>query len=57
MNGNNKIIIKENRRGEITKFVADISKAKNRINFEPKNSIKQGIRKTVKWYEENSKEG
>jgi len=47
---NNKILIKENRTGEILKFVADISKAKKLLNYTPKTDIADGIKKSIQWY-------
>jgi UDP-glucose 4-epimerase len=54
MNGHNKILIKENRTGEILKFVADISKAKKLLNYTPKTDIADGIKKSIQWYMQNS---
>jgi len=45
-----KIIVKENRTGEVIKFIADISKAEKKLNFKPANTIIEGIIKTIKWY-------
>lgn len=50
MNCKNEIVIKENREGEVVKFVADISKAKQKLNYEPQTTIDEGIKKTVRWY-------
>ena len=36
-------------------WVADISKAKKMLDWEPKNSLKQGLKKSIKWYEKNIK--
>jgi len=54
MNGHNKILIKENRTGEILKFIADISKAKRLLNYIPKTDIADGIKKSIQWYMKNS---
>jgi len=53
MKGKNRIIIKENRAGEVVRFVADISRAKEKISYEPETMINSGVRKSVKWYREN----
>lgn len=45
-----KIIIKENRTGEVVKYVADISKAKKELNFNPETTIVEGIKKSIEWY-------
>lgn len=51
MNGKNKIIAKENRAGEVVRFVADISKAKEKISYRPKTMISEGIKRSIQWYE------
>lgn len=53
LNATNKIIIKEPRTGEVIKFIADISKAKEKLNYEPKININEGIRKSIEWFNEN----
>ena len=50
MDNKNKIAIKENRTGEIVKFIANISKAKKKLGYEPKTTITGGIEKSIKWY-------
>lgn len=50
MDNKNKIVIKENRTGEIVKFIANISKAKKKLGYEPKTTITGGIEKSIKWY-------
>jgi len=49
LNAKNSIEIKENRKGEILKFVADISKARKILNYNPEVDINEGIRRTVNW--------
>ena len=41
------------RPGDIKHSLADISKAKNLIGFEPSISFDQGIRRAIDWYREN----
>lgn len=53
MKSQNKIVIKENRTGEVVKFIADISKAKQKFNYQPKTNILEGIKKSIAWYKEN----
>ena len=36
--------------GDVKKTYADIKYIKNLINYEPKTSIKEGIRIFAKWY-------
>lgn len=57
MDSKNKIVIKENRTGEVIKFIAGISKVKQKLNYEPKTMIDDGIRKTIKWYIERGYNG
>jgi UDP-glucose 4-epimerase len=45
-------IYKEPRKGDVLRHCADISLAKNIINFKPKTSFEKGILKTVAWYKE-----
>lgn len=40
------------RTGEIVKFVADISKAKERLGYQPKVDFEEGIKRAVEWYKE-----
>jgi len=49
----NHIIIGENRTGEVVRYIADISKAKGRINYNPKTTISEGVEKTIEWYEKH----
>lgn len=34
-------------------WVADISKSRKMLDWKPKNSLKQGLKKSIKWYEKN----
>lgn len=38
--------------GDVEKTFADISKAKRLINYEPKTTFEEGIKKFIKWYKE-----
>lgn len=49
-NSESKIGYGKSRAGEVTKFVADISKAKAILRYQPKYSLEDGIKKTVEWY-------
>ena len=40
-------------KNEPSKWIADISKAKKLFNWQPKNDINQGLRKTIEWFKEN----
>jgi len=39
--------------GEVTRYVADIGKARQLLGYEPKTSLAQGIPKYVQWWREN----
>lgn len=45
-----KIFIKKSRPGEVVKFVADISKAKKILNYQPQYSIQEGLHLSINWY-------
>ncbi len=53
LNSESNIIIKDSRPGEITKFVADVSKAKELLEYYPKTTIEEGIKKSISWYIKN----
>jgi len=46
----NRIIMKENRLGEVWKFQADISKARELLSYHPRVGIEEGLTRTVDWY-------
>jgi UDP-glucose 4-epimerase len=45
------IVLGESRRGEVTHYVADISKAKSVLGYKPVTPFAIGIKKAVEWYE------
>jgi len=49
------IVVKANRPGEVVQFIADISKAKEKLGYDPQISIEDGLKQTVQWYEEKAK--
>ena len=51
-----KLIYETNRTGEVCRFIADISKAKAVLNYNPKTDLRNGINKTIKWYSPRIKE-
>jgi len=53
MKGQNKIIIQERRTGEVVKFIANITKAKQKLGYKPKINIVDGIKKSIWWYQKN----
>ncbi len=46
-----RIVIEENRPGEIMRYVADISRARSVLGYEPTTQIDEGIRKSIDWYQ------
>lgn len=48
------IDLQEARTGEVIKYIADITKARNKLGYEPKVSFDEGIEKSVEWYLKNS---
>lgn len=51
-----KIVTTSARTGEVTHYIADISKAKKKLGYAPKTSFAEGIRKSVEWYTKNTKD-
>jgi len=45
--------IEPNRTGEVGRYVADISKAKKLLDYEPEYDFDRGIEETVDWYLSN----
>ena len=41
--------------GDVMQTYADISKAKELLNWEPKTSLKEGLSKLIEWYKNNNK--
>jgi UDP-glucose 4-epimerase len=52
LNAENRIIVKENRLGEVWKFQADISKAKELLGYNPMVGIEEGLKRTAEWYKD-----
>lgn len=50
MKSKSKIIIKKNRTGEVVRFIANTSKAKQKLNYQAKTDIEDGIKKTIERY-------
>jgi UDP-glucose 4-epimerase len=47
------LIIKDERVGEVNYYCADIVHARHNFGYNPKVGIEEGIKKTIKWYNEN----
>lgn len=50
LGSSSKIEIGAARTGEVTHYIADISKAKKKLGYSPKTSFAEGIKKSVEWY-------
>lgn len=48
------ITVGDSRVGEVVRYVADITKAKELLGYEPKVSFRDGIQKSVEWYTRNA---
>ena len=52
LNASGEIMIEKNRPGEVWRFEADISKAKELLGYEPRVGIEEGLKRTVEWYKD-----
>jgi UDP-glucose 4-epimerase len=50
---NIRIVHKKGRMGDIIHSSADISKAKKILNFNPKFTLKEGLKETIEWFRKN----
>jgi UDP-glucose 4-epimerase len=50
LKSNSAITIGQSRTGEIFRYVADISKAKRILGYDPKTPLERGVEKAVEWY-------
>ncbi len=50
LKSNSAITIGQSRTGEIFRYVADISKAKRILGYDPKTPLDRGVEKAVEWY-------
>ena len=48
------IVMGEVRTGEVVNYVADISKAKERLGYNPQVPFDEGIKRSVEWYKANT---
>ncbi len=53
LHSKSQILIGTNRQGEVVRFIADISKAKNMLGYKPKYSLKDGIALAIDWYDKH----
>lgn len=54
LGSNSEIETTESRTGEVTHYIADVSKAKQAFGYEPKTPFEEGIRLSVEWYKANT---
>ena len=45
------ITLQPSRTGEVTRYTADISKARKKLGYDPKVAFAEGVKKSVEWYE------
>ena len=50
------IVIEDSKKGEVEKYRSDLSRIKNSLNFYPQVELEEGLKKTLRWYENNWKE-
>jgi nucleoside-diphosphate-sugar epimerase len=50
LGSSSEIILGQSRTGEVTNYVADISKAKKALHYNPQSSFEEGVKKAVEWY-------
>lgn len=55
LSSKSKISVKNNRPGEVVKYIADISKAKKLLGYKPEYNIESGLNSTVDWYLKHGK--
>lgn len=52
LKSNSEIMIGPSRTGEVIRYIADISKARRKLGYDPKTPFAEGIKKSVAWYKE-----
>jgi len=52
-NSKSKIVYGEPRKGDIQDSYADINLAKELLGYQPRTSLKNGLKKTIEWYKDN----
>lgn len=55
LQSDSKIEIGTARTGEVTHYIADISKAKKKLGYAPQTPFEEGVKKAVEWYLEHEK--
>lgn len=54
LGSSSEIAVTDSRPGEVTHYIADVSKAKQKLGYSPKTPFAEGIKKSVEWYGENT---
>lgn len=54
LQSSSEMIMGEARTGEVTQYIADISKAKKQLQYNPQYSFEKGLEKAVEWYLTNT---
>lgn len=54
LGSSSEITIGASRTGEVIRYIADISKARKKLGYDPKVPFEEGIRKSVEWYAKNT---
>jgi len=52
-NKNFKLIYKDVRSGDVKHSLADVSKAKEKLNYEPKFDLEKGLKETIEWLQKH----
>lgn len=50
LDSQSEIVLKESRTGEVVRYIADISKARKMLGYEPKVTIAEGLQRSIEWY-------
>jgi len=53
VNKNFKLIYKDVRSGDVKHSLADVSKAKEKLNYEPKFDLEKGLKETIEWLQKH----
>jgi UDP-glucose 4-epimerase len=50
LGSSNRVRVEESRPGEVWRFQADISKARELLGYQPKVGIEEGLKRSLEWY-------
>ncbi len=54
MGSSSELNVQPSRTGEVTRYIADIAKARAALGYDPKTPFNEGIKKAVEWYKANA---